>query len=317
MTNRILFIDTAHPILKDELEKMGFQCDYFGNYKRVDFINCINEYFGVIIRSKITLDKEILSKAENLKFIGRLGAGMESIDLEYATEKGIKCLSTPEGNRNGVGEQAIGMLISLMNNVVTANNQIKNGIWLREENRGIEISGKTIGIIGYGNMGSSFAKKLAGFDANVIAYDKYKTNYSDAYVKETSLEELFEKCDIVSIHVPLTEETRYMVSEKFIYSFKKPFYLVNTARGPVVNTIDLVEALKCKKILGAALDVIEYEETSFEVIKGDSLPSAYQYLCDSCNVVLTPHIAGWTHESLRKHAEVMIEKIKSELSKKV
>ena len=307
---KVLFIDTAHALLQEELEKMGYHCDYFKDYKYADYLACIDQYTGAIIRSKITMDKQILDNASNLKFIGRLGAGMESIDVEYAEQKGIICLNTPEGNRVAVGEQALGMLICLMNNICVANNEVREGIWQREANRGEEISGKTVGIIGYGNMGSAFAKRLKGFEAKVIAYDKYKTSYSDEYVTESTMEELFEQCDVLSLHIPLTDETKFLVNTQFINSFKKPIYLINTARGPIINTDALVAAMKLGKIKGAALDVIEYEESSFEVMGKGTLPEAFQYLCNAKNAVLTPHIAGWTHESLRKHAEVMVKKIK-------
>jgi D-3-phosphoglycerate dehydrogenase len=255
------------------------------------------------------MNRQLIDKATNLKFIGRVGAGMESIDVAYAESKGIKCFNSPEGNRDAVGEHALGMLIAVMNNFLHADKQVRNGEWKREENRGVEIKGKTIGIIGYGNMGSAFAKKLKGFEANVIAYDKYKFNYSDEFVKEVSLEEIFENSDILSLHVPLTDETHYMLNASFINKFKKKFWLINTSRGAVVNTNDLVAALKSGKVKGAALDVIEYEETSFETLSGKDLPDAWKYLISSDKVILTPHIAGWTVESKIKLAKVLAEKI--------
>ena len=307
---KILFIDNAHPCLSKELKHLGFYCDYFPQYNRLDFENCIHEYIGVIIRSKILFDKTIIDKATNLKFIARVGAGMESIDVAYAQSKGIACINSPEGNRDAVGEHALGMLLNLLNNICKANHQIRKGIWLREENRGIEIKHKTIGIIGYGNMGSSFARKLKGFEANVIAYDKYKFNYTDEFVKETTMEELFENTDVLSLHLPLTEETKYLVNAEFINKFKKNIYIINTARGKIIKTKDLVVELERGKVLGAALDVMEYENHSFEFIDNKDIPEDFRYLLKSENVILTPHIAGWTMESKIKLSMVIVEKIK-------
>ncbi len=307
---KILFIDNAHRCLMEELSSLGFFCEYFPHYKRQDFENCIQEYVGVIIRSKILFDKSIIDKATKLKFIARVGAGMESIDVDYAKSKGIVCLNSPEGNRDAVGEHALGMLLNLLNNICIANHQIRNGIWLREENRGIEIKNKTIGIIGYGNMGSSFAKKLKGFEANVIAYDKYKFNYSDENVSEVQMEELIEKTDILSLHIPLTEETTHLITSEYINKFKKNIFIINTARGKNINTKELVEELKKGKVLGAALDVLEYENHSFEFIDTKNFPPDFKYLLDAENVILTPHIAGWTNESNIKLSMVLVEKIK-------
>jgi D-3-phosphoglycerate dehydrogenase len=255
------------------------------------------------------MDKEMLDKAKMLKFIGRVGAGMESIDLEYAASKGIVCLNSPEGNRDAVGEHAIGMLLCLFNKLKQADLQMRKGIRDREGNRGIEIKGKTIGIIGYGNMGSSFAQRLIGFDCNVIAYDKYKSGFGNEFVKEVSLNEIFNDTDILSFHVPLTDETNYMLDEAFINQFAKDFYLINTARGQVVNTEALVLGMKAGKIKGCCLDVIEYEKFSFEEINATQLPDAYQYLIKAENVLLSPHVAGWTIESKYKLAKVLAEKI--------
>ena len=308
---RVLFIDTAHPSLKQGLENLGFRCDYFAHYGRPDFERVIGDYEGVIIRSKIILDHEILSKAGNLKFIGRVGAGMENIDLDYAQSRGIYCLNAPEGNRGAVGEQAIGMLLMLFNNLRKADIEVRKGIWLREENRGLEIEGKTIGIIGYGNMGSSFAQKLCGFGASVIAYDKYKKAYSDEFVTESNLADLFEKCDILSLHVPLTDETRFMVNDEFLSRFRKDIFLINTSRGKVVKTRDLVKYLKTGKVKGACLDVLEYEGLSFEQLDAQKLPQPFSELIKMDNVILSPHIAGWTHESNLKLAKTIVEKVKA------
>ena len=310
MAPKILFIDSTHRYLMDELMRMGFHCDYCSCYKREDYLNIIPDYTGVIIRSKIKLDREILDKAVNLKFIGRVGAGMENIDLEYAESKGIVCLNAPEGNRDAVGEHALGMLLSLLNHLNRVDREVRRGIWIREGNRGIEIKGKTVGIIGYGNMGSAFAQRLKGFEARVIAYDKYKTGYSNDLVTESTMDELFENTDILSLHVPLTEETDYLVNDDFLKKFKKNIYLINTSRGRVVKTADLVKNMQEEKVLGAALDVLEYEKLSFENIDKDKLPEDFQYLIAADNVILSPHIAGWTIESNYKLAKVLVDKIK-------
>jgi len=311
MNKKILFIDNAHPILIDDLKLAGFQCDYFPDYSLKDYEKIIPEYFGVIIRSKILMDRQMIDKAIHLKFIGRVGAGMESIDVEYAEIKGIACLNSPEGNRDAVGEHALGMLLCLFNKFKFADLQMREGIRDREANRGIEIKGKTIGIVGYGNMGSAFAQRLKGFEANVMAYDKYKKGFGNEYVKEVDLDSIFRNADIISFHVPLTKETAYMFDEVFIRKFKKEFYLINTARGGIVKTDALVDALKSGKVIGACLDVIEYEKFSFEEIKVNQLPPAYLYLINAENVLLSPHVAGWTVESKYKLAKVLADKIKA------
>jgi len=307
---KVLFIDTAHPILKSELEKNGYQCDAFPTYEKNDFERIIKDYTGVIIRSKIKLDADFLAKASSLKFIGRVGAGMENIDVAYAGKMGIICINAPEGNRDAVGEQAVGMLLSLMNNLLIADQEVRKGIWQREQNRGYELGGKTVGIIGYGNTGSAFARKLAGFDARVLAYDKYKSNYSDGYVQESDMATLFESCDILSLHVPLTDETCYLVDQAYLKQFKKPIYVVNTSRGKVVNTQDLVAMLESGKVPGACLDVLEYEGLSFENLDSSRIPESFHKLIGMSNVVLSPHIAGWTHESNYKLAMTIVQKIR-------
>jgi D-3-phosphoglycerate dehydrogenase / 2-oxoglutarate reductase len=311
---KILIIDTVNPCLKEDLENAGFICDDGTALPKKGIEDIIHEYMGIIIRSRIYIDAPLMDKAKNLEFIGRVGAGMESINVEYAEKKGIKCFNSPEGNRDALGEHALGMLLSLMNNIIRADHQIREGKWLREENRGEEIKGKTIGIIGYGNMGGAFAQRLKGFEANVIAYDKYKSNFSDEYVKEVRLDEIFEKTDVLSLHVPLTEETHYMIDKNIIGSFKKQFWLINTSRGPVVNTEDLVVYIRNGKIKGCALDVIEYEETSFEKLQTKEFPEPWKYIIGSEKVILTPHIAGWTKESKVKLAKVLSEKIINSIS---
>ncbi len=306
---KVLFIESTHEILVEMLEKAGFTCCYKPDIQRDDIIKSIDNYEGVITRSKIPFNKDLLDKADKLKFIGRVGAGMENIDVEYANSQGIVCLNAPEGNRDAVGEHAVGMLLALFNKLIIANREVKSGVWHREENRGLEIGGKTIGIIGYGNTGSAFARKISGFGAKILAYDKYKTAYSDAIVKESSLEDIFEQADILSLHVPLTNETKYMVDTSFLRKFQKNIYLINTSRGKVVNTNDLAKEIQNGKILGAALDVLEYEKSSFEKLQLNQTDKSLQTLIDSDNVILSPHVAGWTVESKYKLATVLADKI--------
>lgn len=306
---RILFIDSNHSLLHETLIKAGHSCDLNYNWTKDEIENNIHLYDGVVIRSKIKITKEIIDKAAKLKFIARAGAGMENIDVAYAKSKGIKCLHAPEGNKDAVAEQAIGMLLGLFNNLFRANNQVREGKWIREGNRGVELMGKTIGIIGYGNMGSAFAERLKGFGVNVLVYDKYKKNFGTDFIKETSLEDIFKNADVISLHVPLTDETNYLINDAFINKFSKNIYIINTARGKCLNTSDLVKNLKSGKVLGVCLDVLEYEMVSFEALDTNQLPEAFQYLIQSDKVVLSPHIAGWTHESNEKIAKVLAEKI--------
>jgi D-3-phosphoglycerate dehydrogenase len=307
---KVLFVDSVHPLIREELTAHGFLCDYFPDYTRRDFEGIIGQYYGIIIRSRIKIDKGLLDKATGLKFIGRVGSGMENIDQPYAVSKGVTCLNSPEGNRDAVGEHTLGMLLSLINHINRADMQVHDGKWIREGNRGMEIKGKTIGIIGYGNMGSAFAQRLKGFEANVISYDKYKRDYSDGNTTETCLEVIFETTDILSLHVPLTEETHYMVNSQFLSKFRKKIWLINTSRGSVVNTIDLSNQLKAGKLMGAALDVLEYEDSSFESLSANR-KEELNSLLKADNVIITPHIAGWTTESNYKLAKVLVDKIKA------
>jgi D-3-phosphoglycerate dehydrogenase len=316
---KILHLDSNHPLLLNQLNKLGFTNDEGYTSSKSEIESKIHLYDGIIIRSRFSIDKTFLDKATNLKFIGRVGAGLENIDCEYATEKGVYLISAPEGNRNAVGEHTLGMLLSLFNKLNKADNEVRNGKWLREENRGIELDGKTIGLIGYGNMGKSFAKKLKGFDVEVLCYD-IKLNVGDENCKQVSLEEIQEKADVLSLHTPQTEFTANMINAEFINQFKKPFWLLNTARGKSVITKDLVTALKNGKILGAGLDVLEYEKASFENLFkknvtsiGVEMPEAFQYLIQSEKVLLTPHVAGWTVESKEKLAQTIVDKIKVSL----
>ncbi len=305
---RILHIDGNHPLLKNQLEKAGFinEDDFTSTKQEIEAK--IAGYEGIVIRSRFKIDKYFLDKAVNLRFIARVGAGLESIDCDYASAKGIALIAAPEGNRNAVAEHALGMLLSLFNNLNKANTEVKAGKWLREPNRGHELDGKTVGIIGYGNMGKAFAKKLRGFDVTVLCCD-ILPNVGDANAKQVLLTELQEQTDVLSLHIPWTPETDKMVNTDFINAFKKPFWLLNTARGKSVGTADLTKALKEKKILGAALDVLEYEKLSFESFANAETPEAFQYLIDAENVILSPHIAGWTFESHAKLAQTIVDKI--------
>lgn len=303
---KILLLDKNHPLITEQLSEKGFvlEEDFSSSYEQV--LEKIHLYEGVIIRSRIPLDAHFLEKAKNLKFIARVGAGMENIDTAKAQELGVKLINSPEGNKDAVAEHVIGTLLVLMNRLFISSNEVKKGIWLREENRGEEILGKTFGIIGYGNMGKAVAKRLSGFGCKTIFYD-IKPNLSDESATQVSLQELQENADILSLHTPLTEDTLYMIDEEFISKMKKNFYFINTARGKNLKTSALVNALKSGKIKGACLDVLEYEKTSFENLetKNEDL----EYLLNSEKAIITPHIAGWTHESKIKLAQVIVDKI--------
>ena len=303
---KILLLDKNHPLITEQLSEKGLvlEEDFSSSYEQV--LEKIHLYEGIIIRSRIPLDAHFLEKAKNLKLIARVGAGMENIDIAKAQELGIKLINSPEGNKDAVAEHVIGTLLVLMNRLFISSNEVKKGIWLREENRGEEILGKTFGIIGYGNMGKAVAKRLSGFGCKTIFYD-IKPNLSDEFATQVSLQELQENADILSLHTPLTEDTLYMIDEEFISKMKKNFYFINTARGKNLKTSALVNALKSSKIKGACLDVLEYEKTSFENLetKNEDL----EYLLNSEKAIITPHIAGWTHESKIKLAQVIVDKI--------
>ena len=303
---KILLLDKNHPLITEQLSEKGFvlEEDFSSSYEQV--LDKIHLYEGIIIRSRIPLDAHFLEKAKNLKFIARVGAGMENIDITKTQELGIKLINSPEGNKDAVAEHVIGTLLVLMNRLFISSNEVKNGIWLREENRGEEILGKTFGIIGYGNMGKAVAKRLSGFGCKTIFYD-IKPNLSDEFATQVSLQELQENTDILSLHTPLTEDTLYMIDEEFISKMKKNFYFINTARGKNLKTSALVNALKFGKIKCACLDVLEYEKTSFENLETKN--KDLEYLLNSEKAIITPHIAGWTHESKIKLAQVIVDKI--------
>ncbi len=306
---KVLLIDKNHLLLEEGLKSAGFEVenDYSGSKEEIE--KKIGQYDGIIIRSRFPIDKTFLDKAKRLKFIGRVGAGLENIDLDYAAKKNISLFNAPEGNRNAVGEHTLGLILNLLNRINIADSEVKNGIWKREENRGEELDGKTVGIIGYGNMGKAFAKKLRGFEVEVLAYD-IKKNVADENARQVDLKELFEKTDILSLHVPHTDLTYKMVNKDFINKFKKDFWLINTARGSVVDTKALVNALRSGKIKGAGLDVLEYEKSSFEnMFENSKFPEAFSELIKMPQVILTPHIAGWTKESKIKLAETILDKI--------
>lgn len=307
---KILHLDTNHSLLIDQLTEAGFDNheDYTSPKNVIE--NKIHLYDGIIIRSRFSIDKSFLNKAKNLKFIGRVGAGLENIDCDYASGLNIELIAAPEGNRNAVGEHTLAMLLSLLNKLNKADNEVRKGVWLREENRGEELDGKVIGLIGYGNMGKSFSKKLKGFDVTVLCFD-IKEHVGDENATQVTLEELQERSDILSLHTPQTSLTIGMVNKEFIASFKKPFWILNTARGKSVVTKDLVQALKSKKILGAGLDVLEYEKSSFEQLFSTEIPDDFQYLMNAENVVLSPHVAGWTIESKERLAQTIVDKIKA------
>ncbi|TYB78526.1 2-hydroxyacid dehydrogenase [Bizionia myxarmorum] len=307
---KILHLDTNHPLILEQLAALGFQNDEDYTASKTEIESKIQNYDGVIIRSRFTIDKQFLDAATNLKFIGRVGAGLENIDGDYAAQKGVHLISAPEGNRNAVGEHALAMLLSLFNKLNKADQEVRNGIWLREENRGLELDGKTVGLIGYGHMGKAFAKKLRGFDVTVLCYD-IKSNMGDENATQVDLKTLQSQADVLSLHTPQTPLTLNMVDANFINAFKKSFWLINTARGKSVVTKDLVTALKSEKILGAGLDVLEYEKASFETLFSNEMPDAFQYLIKAENVLLTPHIAGWTIESKEKLAQTIVDKIQA------
>lgn len=306
---RILVTDDTHPILQQRLEKAGFACDILPTLDRDGVLDIVGRYDGLVVRSKIAIDRGFIDKALNLKCIGRVGAGMETIDVAYAESRGIRCLNSPEGNRTAVGEHTVGLLLALFNHIARADSEVRRGVWNREGNRGLEISGKTVAIIGFGNMGGSFARCLRGFGCEILAYDKYRKGYAPDHVKECSLRECFDKADVVSFHVPLTDETLHYADDNFFGSFRKPFYLINTSRGAVVQTSALAKAIEDGKVLGAALDVVEYENMAKDGLDVGTLPDDFRYLLGSERVVFTPHVAGWTAESKVKLAEVLADKI--------
>jgi len=310
MAKKILLTNKGiHPYLGKQLNKLGYDCEFDYTSTKAEIEAKLSNYYGVVMKSRFKADATFFNKGKQLRFLARVGVGFEHIDVDFAKKKGIEIILSPEGSRDAVGEHTMGLLLSLFNNLPKGDREIKGGKWIREPNRGVEIKGKTVGIIGYGNMGKSFAQRLSGFDAEVIAYDKYLKKYGNEYAKAVSLKTIFKETDILSLHIPYDAHNHYFVNEDFLKKFKKPIYVLNTARGLVLNTKDVVNAMKKERVLGVGLDVLEYEEQSFEAFKGDDLPKPFRYLIKSDRVVLSPHIAGWTMESKLKHAQTIVRKI--------
>ncbi len=290
----------------NQLEAVGYRVNYQPNISQSDLENIIENYTGLIVSTNIQVRKSLIDKALRLKWVGRAGSGMENIDSPLANSKNIYCFNSPEGNRNAVAEHALGMLLTLFRNIALANQQIRNGIWKREENRGIELHGLNMGIIGFGNTGAAFAQKLQGFAVHVYAYDKYKSGFGSGYIHECNLQKIYEVADIISLHIPLNDETMAFANKTFFSNFSKTVFFINTSRGKVLNTNDLLEALDSGKVKGACLDVFETEPLLTEYLKHNSW---YQQLIARDNVILTPHIAGWTHTSKKKIGKVLLEKL--------
>ena len=308
---KVLHLDENHEILENGLAKIGFKNFFDFKSNKKDITKKIEKFHGLVIRSRIPIDEDLIDHAKNLKFIARVGSGTENIDIEYAKKRGITILSAGEGNANAVGEHTLSLILSLFNNIVKANNEINNNVWQREGNRGIELENKTVGIIGYGKTGKNFAKKLAGFNVKVLCNDIIE-NIADDYAEQVSIDEIQSKCDIISLHTDLNKLSKHLVNTKFIDNCKNPFYLINTSRGQCVKTSDLILGIKTGKILGACLDVIENESSSFENFEQDS---CLDFLKKSEKVILTPHVAGWTFESKSKLSQIILKKIKDLYSK--
>jgi D-3-phosphoglycerate dehydrogenase len=306
---QVIFIDSVHPVLEQKLEQAGMVCLQHTKTNFETLQSILQEAYGIVIRSRFTIDSDFLKFCPNLKFIARSGSGLENIDTKACKDLGIRVYNSPEGNRNAVAEHALGMLLSLLHKIQKADKEVRQGEWNRESNRGEELDGKTVGIIGYGNNGAAFAKKLRGFDVRVLAYDKYKSGFGDHFVQECTLNAILEQADVISFHIPQNKETRSFLNKEFVSSMQKPFYLLNLSRGKIVDTAALVEGLQNGKIKGAGLDVLEFESKSFESFFEQELPGSFSYLINSENVVLTPHVGGWTSESYVKLSSVLADKI--------
>lgn len=306
MNKKVLIIDEVHELLINGLAVLGFEVVYKPQASRIDLLHLVVDAFGLIVRTKTNIDIEVLEKATNLRFIGRAGAGLDNIDVDFASEKKIFLFNAGEANADSVGEHTVGMILSLFAKISKADKEVREGVWDRKGNTGIEVSGKTIGIIGYGNTGKAVAKKLAGFNVNILAYDKYLEEYGDKKVREASMDELYSLADIISMHIPLTNETKDLVNRDFIDKFKKPIWFFNLSRGGVVKTSDLIEGLECGKILGVGLDVLENEKIN-QLNKQQEME--FNYLINSDKTLLTPHVGGWTVESYQRISEVLLSKI--------
>jgi D-3-phosphoglycerate dehydrogenase len=318
MKQQVIFLDTVHEILEQRLTEHGFACVDGSEWSLEETKSRLKDTFGIVIRSRFPMNKDLLTNAKELQFIARSGAGMENIDEAYCHDRGIVLFNAPEGNRNAVGEHALGMLLSLMNKLHTSHQEIRNGKWERDGNRGIELDGKTVGIIGYGNNGRAFAKKLRGFDVKVLAYDKYKSGFGDDFVMEATLEAVVRKSDVISFHIPQNNETIYFANQEFFDALGKPIFLLNLSRGKIVETAALIRAIEGEKVLAAGLDVNEFEKSSFEAFFEDenSIPENLKYLLHSDKILMTPHIGGWTHESYFKLSNVLADKINDWWSEK-
>ena len=311
---KVIFLDTVHEILEQRLSESGFDCLNATNMSRKACLEQLKDATGIVIRSRFKLDEELLKQAASLKFIARSGAGMENVDIDYCAQQNIQVFNAPEGNRNAVGEHALGMLLALFNKLHTADREIRNGVWDREGNRGLELDGRTVGIIGFGNNGEAFAKKLRGFDVRILAYDKYKSGFGKDQVEEVQLNDLFEHADVISFHIPQNEETMYFADESFFSSLKRQIHLINLSRGKIIKTSALVHALQIGIVKGACLDVLEYEKSSFESFFDQDLNEDFRYLLNSENVILSPHVGGWTEESYIKLSTVLADKILNSFS---
>lgn len=301
---KILIADQLHHIFKEKAQALGYQVDDEPDITKTEALEKIKNYDGIVIRTKFTIDRKMFEAASKLKFVARAGAGLDNIDVAEAQKRNIVLFGANQGNSDAVGEHAVGLLLSLMNNFRKADKEIREGIWDREGNRGYELKGKTVGIIGYGFMGQSFARKLKGFQADVIAYDKYKTNFSDEFARQVSMEEIVKHSDVLSLHIPLTNQTRQLVKDEYFFRFKKPIFFINTARGEIVEVKAVLKAIEQGKILGAGLDVLQTEK--FPMLAQQPW---YNELKNNCKVILTPHVAGWTFDSYRKISEVLAEKL--------
>ncbi len=302
----IFITANAHPFLEETFRKNGREVRYCPSITYDELFADIDKASGLVVTTRMKIDKPLLDRAKNLQWIGRLGSGLELIDTDYASQKGIKCISTPEGNRNAVAEHVLAMLLGLMNNIYKSAAEVKEKVWMRNENRGIELSGKTVGIVGFGNAGAAFAKILAAFDVTILAYDKYKEGFGDHRVREANFEQLCRYADVISFHVPLTTETKHMADKGFFDALTQKPYIINACRGAVVDTQALVSAIQNHQIMGAGLDVLENEQLN---TLSESQKIAFEYLVSQPNVLITPHIAGYSYEAYYKMSKTLLEKL--------